>query len=294
MYRLQIRPGRFDSAPRLQSHPLVSIRTLLLPVLLGTAGAHADIQCAADARRDEAGVQTGVLLSCHNPDPIPKTVVLTLSRLHIVDALPDQSTHLLRPGERFVLRALDVVGQPWQLSYNVRGLLGAPRETDLTVTHQLPFAPGTSALVAQMFGSPQSSHADAGSRHAIDFGVPFGTPVVATRDGVVARIKDGSLASGRDLSFQGKENLVIVYHADDTFSVYGHLEAGSFTVKVGDRVRAGQVLARTGASGMIGGPHLHYALQMRGRDGIVSIPVVFERRDGAPVPLAFAKRVVVD
>lgn len=257
-------------------------------------GVHADIQCAADARRDEAGVQNGVLLRCANPDPIPKTVLLTLSRLHIVDALPDQSTHVLRPGERAVLRSLDVVEQPWQLSYNVKGLLGVPRDTVLTVAHQLPFMPGTAALVAQMFGSPQSTHNDAGSLHAVDFGVPFGTPVLATRDGVVARIKDGSFASGRDPSFQGKENLIIVYHADDTFSVYGHLEAGSFTVQVGDRVRAGQVLARTGASGMIGGPHLHYALQMRGREGIVSIPVFFQQRDGAPVSLVFGLPVVAD
>jgi murein DD-endopeptidase MepM/ murein hydrolase activator NlpD len=42
------------------------------------------------------------------------------------------------------------------------------------------------------------------------------------------------------------------------FAYYMHLQPGSLGVKVGDRVRRGQVLARIGASGDAREPHLHF------------------------------------
>jgi murein DD-endopeptidase MepM/ murein hydrolase activator NlpD len=42
------------------------------------------------------------------------------------------------------------------------------------------------------------------------------------------------------------------------FAYYMHLQPGSLSVKVGDRVRRGQVMARIGASGDAREPHLHF------------------------------------
>ena len=58
-------------------------------------------------------------------------------------------------------------------------------------------------------------------------------------------------------------NHVIVRLEDGSFAAYGHLAPGSVRVRVGQRVRGGQVLGRLGDSGNSGGPHLHFQLMDR-------------------------------
>ena len=61
------------------------------------------------------------------------------------------------------------------------------------------------------------------------------------------------------MAFMG--NCVIIDHGNSEYSVMAHMQQGSVTVKVGERVAAGQVIGRLGNSGDSFGPHLHYQLQ---------------------------------
>src|SRR5262249_8373941 len=64
------------------------------------------------------------------------------------------------------------------------------------------------------------------------------------------------------------------------FAVYAHLQPGSLKVKVGDRVRAGQVLALLGNSGNSDAPHLHFHLvDANSPLGAEGIPYAFEQFD---------------
>jgi hypothetical protein len=56
-------------------------------------------------------------------------------------------------------------------------------------------------------------------------------------------------------------NCVIIDHGNSEYSVMMHMQPGSVTVTVGDRVATGQVIGRLGNSGDAFGPHLHYQLQ---------------------------------
>jgi hypothetical protein len=56
-------------------------------------------------------------------------------------------------------------------------------------------------------------------------------------------------------------NCIIIDHGNSEYSVLQHMQQGSITVKVGDRVAAGQVIGKLGSSGDSFGPHLHYQLQ---------------------------------
>jgi murein DD-endopeptidase MepM/ murein hydrolase activator NlpD len=56
-------------------------------------------------------------------------------------------------------------------------------------------------------------------------------------------------------------NCVIIDHGNSEYRVLMHLVQGSVTVKVGERVTAGQVIGKLGNSGPSFGPHLHYQLQ---------------------------------
>lgn len=56
-------------------------------------------------------------------------------------------------------------------------------------------------------------------------------------------------------------NCVIIDHGNSESSVMAHMQQGSITLKVGDRVAVGQVIGKLGNSGDSGGPHLHYQFQ---------------------------------
>jgi hypothetical protein len=56
-------------------------------------------------------------------------------------------------------------------------------------------------------------------------------------------------------------NCVVIDQGNSEYSLMAHMQPGSVTVKVGDRVAAGQVIGTLGNSGDATGPHVHYQLQ---------------------------------
>lgn len=55
-------------------------------------------------------------------------------------------------------------------------------------------------------------------------------------------------------------NHVVVRHRDGRYATYAHMQKGSLTVAVGDRVRAGQTLGKLGNTGNTSAPHLHFQI----------------------------------
>ena len=84
----------------------------------------------------------------------------------------------------------------------------------------------------------------------INIDAPEGTPVHAAADGDVV------YASHR-LTGYGK--LIIIRHARDMFTAYAHNQRN--LVHKGDRVKAGDIIARVGRSGRSSGPHLHFEVR---------------------------------
>ncbi len=80
----------------------------------------------------------------------------------------------------------------------------------------------------------------------LDIAVPFGSDVVATAAGTV-------IFSGQK---GGYGNCVIVSHGNGLATLYGHLS--QLVAKVNDKIKVGQVIAKSGNSGRSTGPHLHY------------------------------------
>lgn len=80
----------------------------------------------------------------------------------------------------------------------------------------------------------------------LDIAVPFGSDVIATAAGTV-------IFSGQK---GGYGNCVIVSHGNGLATLYGHLS--QLIAKVNDKIKVGQVIAKSGNSGRSTGPHLHY------------------------------------
>ena len=101
---------------------------------------------------------------------------------------------------------------------------------------------------------------------------PWSSPTTASRSKPRAR------RYPRRSQSQIGGNKVILQIAPKVFAVYEHLQPDSLTVKVGDKVKAGAVLAKLGNTGPSTGPHLHFGLL--DRPDIVTgraLPFVFDR-----------------
>jgi len=83
-------------------------------------------------------------------------------------------------------------------------------------------------------------------------------------------------------SFVDKANHVRILHEDGTMALYAHLDLASVSVRPGGRVRAGQLIARSGNTGFSSGPHLHFAIQQNVGMKLISLPFKFRGAAGAP------------
>ena len=95
-------------------------------------------------------------------------------------------------------------------------------------------------------GQPRAPH------KGTDMRSPEGAQVRAVADGVVL-IAEPQYYGG---------NIIYLDHGQGVISTYGHLSA--FDVTPGERVQRGQVIGRSGSTGRVTGPHLHFGLTVQG------------------------------
>ena len=108
-----------------------------------------------------------------------------------------------------------------------------------------PFGPSKLALEPPYAGFP---HFHTG----IDLVEPFGSPVLAADDGIVALVGSSSTGYGR---------YVVIAHSGGLDTLYGHLSTA--VVKVGQLVVQGQTIGLEGSTGNSTGPHLHFELRIK-------------------------------
>ena len=89
-----------------------------------------------------------------------------------------------------------------------------------------------------------------GSSDGINIAVPEGTPVKAAETGVVAY-------AGSEL--KGYGNLVLIRHPNGYVSAYAH--NGELNVKRGDQITRGQTIAKSGKTGNVSSPQVHFELR---------------------------------
>ena len=113
----------------------------------------------------------------------------------------------------------------------------------------------------------------------------FGKEVLAPADGIVTDVINGVRDNkpGSMNSYSVLGNAVFIEHREHEVSVLAHLKLGSVAVKVGDKVKTGQVIGLCGNSGNSSEPHLHHHLQ--------NTPVI---QDGTGIKCFFQKVSVID
>ncbi|AIJ15129.1 M23 family metallopeptidase [Streptomyces violaceoruber] len=109
-----------------------------------------------------------------------------------------------------------------------------------------------------------------------DFAVPIGTNVVAAHGGTV--VKAGGNGAGDGPAYG---NAIVIKHGNGTYSQYAHLSR--INVKIGQIVKTGQSIAKSGNTGNSSGPHLHFEIRTTPNYGSAVDPVAFLRGKGVTV-----------
>jgi murein DD-endopeptidase MepM/ murein hydrolase activator NlpD len=95
-------------------------------------------------------------------------------------------------------------------------------------------------------------------KNAVDFIADAGTPVLAAAGGIVTFVKDDSYTGGPSIEYWQDSNFIVIQHANGEYSRYDHLAHKSAMVRAGQRVKAGEMIARVGTTGFTYTPHLHF------------------------------------
>jgi len=88
-----------------------------------------------------------------------------------------------------------------------------------------------------------------------DFAAPEGTPIMASGTGTVTRAKWCG----------GGGNCIKIKHNSTYETVYAHLKNFAKGIKVGKKVKQGEIIGYVGSTGMSTGPHLHYEVIVNGK-----------------------------
>ena len=86
------------------------------------------------------------------------------------------------------------------------------------------------------------------NHNGLDIAVPEGTDVIAVKSGTVTEVRT-SATYGKVLEYETKDGYTVMY---------AHLS--KVLVKQGEEIKQGQVVAKSGNTGLSTGPHLHYSL----------------------------------
>jgi len=122
--------------------------------------------------------------------------------------------------------------------------------------------------------------------YSVDFLLPEGTEIMASRKGKITKVKyDGKKNySGKDVikgeeAYKNHMNEIEIKHTDKIYTSYSHLKHKGSFVKVGDKVKQGQVIGLSGNTGWSSTPHLDFSVFRKNHKNRKVKTIKFKFRD---------------
>ncbi len=160
----------------------------------------------------------------------------------------------LRPTETLAQDLNELLRQARIQHQGYRALLDSMTLRQTAIDHLPSIRPVDTGWLSSSYGYRKDPFTGKSRFHrGLDYSVPVGTPVRATADGVVLQLKHE----------RGLGRMIRIDHGDHLTTTYAHLH--DWTVKVGQRIRRGEVIGHSGNSGRSTAPHLHYEVTVGGR-----------------------------
>ncbi len=140
---------------------------------------------------------------------------------------------------------------------NNQALADLRLKTEERVLWSGPFVQLTNSKVESLFADTRT-YVYKGK--PVDRQTHLGFDLAVTQQAPVAAANNGKVIFADDLGIYG--NCVVIDHGYGLQSIYAHLS--QIEVKPGDLVKKGQLLGRSGSTGLAGGDHLHFSMQVDG------------------------------
>src|SRR5215213_1094146 len=258
-------------------------------VLLGCVGASFGDSLPAKLKvvTEREGEVTRVMV--RNSETLDMTATIEVGMASMNSSVPLPYTVTVPAGKTVEAFRLTPTGANWSFNYTNNYTVGAYGvKHDDSALYSLPYVAGTSFKVTQGYHGTFSHTGP--DEFATDWKMPEGTPVLAAREGVIVSVKDQFEKGGANRKFEDCANMIVIQHADGTMAHYCHLSPRTAKVKLGEKVRAGDLLAASGNTGFTSGPHLHFAVfKARDGHGRETIPVKFRTAEGSDITLVSGK-----
>ena len=140
--------------------------------------------------------------------------------------------------------------------FDQKGSEGHYDEYGKSVKKALMKTPINGARLSSAFGMRKHPIDGFNKMHkGTDFAAPSGTPIMASGDGIITRAKWCG----------GGGNCIKIKHNSTYQTIYAHMKNFARGIKVGLRVKQGQIIGYVGSTGKSTGPHLHYEVIENGK-----------------------------
>ena len=195
-------------------------------------------------------VVAGLNKSDEQPVPLGQGGSDTVSRTALVDALKQRTGRVAD----WVNQDLTSLGE--EINSRARSLreLKTYLEEKAATLASTPTILPLKGLITTGYGYRKSPFTGQREFHeGLDIAAPYGTPILATADGIVS-FAGPLVAYG---------NVVFVDHGHGFATFYGHNSTNR--VREGQRVRRGDIVAYVGTTGRTTGPHVHYEIWRNGK-----------------------------
>lgn len=227
-------------------------------------------------------IKNGVALYASNSNYYPVTIELDAELTNMTSSESNPIIKVLngRSKEKIAEMKVKDPKSSWGMKYSYIFYQGSilAKHND-KVGYRLPFKIGEQHRLDQGYNGNFSHSGE--SRYSLDFNMKEGTEVYSSRAGIVVDTEESYSKGGSGKSFLDKANYVTILHDDGTFAQYSHLRKNGVSVRIGQKIKAGERIGYSGATGYVTGPHLHFTvLKAKKGGGSISIPVKFATKDG--------------
>lgn len=181
--------------------------------------------------------------------------------------------------KNYIFTELEIITKgKYGFSYKTLANLGNHNLTafDADFIYTLPYEKGKKFEVYQGYNG-KTTHQN---ENSLDFTMPVGTPILATREGIVVKVIDSNYISCFEKECAEYNNYIIIYHPDGTFSRYVHLKKDGSLVKEGDFIKQNDVIGYSGNVGWSNGPHLHFMVFIQKIGQQITLETKFKINDG--------------
>ena len=148
------------------------------------------------------------------------------------------------------------VNEEWRKDSSMK-LIDISRKTEPKMMWEGRFLQLKNSKVMAVYGDERTYLYD---DKAISRSVHLGYDLASFSNAPVEAANTGIVRFADDLSIYG--NTVIIDHGLGLMSLYGHLS--TIVVKEGQAIKKGDIIAKTGATGLAGGDHLHFGILIHG------------------------------